>query len=59
MDSTRSQVRPWGSRPRGEVATILGMGMYTTRLFTRPVLKFVYPAIAPCTAYKALRSFSL
>jgi hypothetical protein len=38
---TRSHVRPLGSTPLGDVATNRGMGIYTTRLFTMPVLKLV------------------
>ena len=41
---TRSHVRPDGSMMRGDVATRRGMGMYTTRLLTKPTLKPVYPA---------------
>ena len=53
MERTLSHVRPNGSMIRGEVATIRGIGMYTNRLLTKPVVNAVYPAIAPCTAFCA------
>ena len=44
---------PAGSIIRGEVATMRGIGIYTTRLFTSPTEKPVYPAMTPCTAFWA------
>ena len=52
-EMTRSHVRPRLSIIRGEFSTSAGMGRKTVRAQHIPVVKHVYPAIAPWTAFCA------